>query len=454
MKRLIGVLLLANFILFNSCQKEVSNETSKEVSQGSLQSDISGDCLPKTVAGVYEEGVVLTSANFIEIQVDVANTGSYVITTDSLNGMSFRGTGTFTATGLNTVKLLGKGTPLLAGIQNFTVTYDSTVCIISVSTLPPGGAVPATFTLGGAPNACTGAVLSGDYVVGTPMSIANTVNITINVTVIGTFNITSTSSNGIQFAASGSIGTLGTQIITLTATGTPLAAGNTILQLNGGSSTCNITVTVTATAALSDYFPRTVNSNWSYQFNDVVNDSIYRKVIAPTFTALGNPFNIFMATEDAANGFDSSGYYRKTGGSYYEFIDMGTLWGLGNPLWVEYIFLKDDVTAGTAWQSSAYTGTVDDGSGGTQSITFRLNYKVTQKDVTTVVNTVSYPNTIIVEERVDLQAAPGVWQDASSGLGYYKAYYTRNVGLIKYEYIDPAAAQSWKMELRRYEIKP
>src|SRR6186713_2405773 len=114
-KPLLLLSLLAVIVFFNACQKELSVETGSNPSQGSLQSDVTGDCLPKTVSGIYEAGTVLNgTTNYIEVQVSVASAGSYVVYSDTVNGIFFRATGVFNATGLTTVRLKGSGTPALA----------------------------------------------------------------------------------------------------------------------------------------------------------------------------------------------------------------------------------------------------------------------------------------------------------------------------------------------------
>ena len=251
------------------------------------------------------------------------------------------------------------------------------------------------------------------------------------------------------FSAAGNFTTTGTHTITLNGvtTSMPTTQGVNNLQLTVGTSTCTIPITVNP-APSNDYFPRTVNSNWSYEYNDDPNDTALTKVISPTITAFGIPFNVFMTTYDVSSGFDTSGYYRKSGGDYYEFIDMGTYLGYDNPQWQQYIFLKDNVAVNTTWQSPGFTGNV---SG--VPVTFRLNYKIGQKDVTVNVNGTSYPNTIVVEERFDFFAA-GSWQDITLSTGYYKAYYAKGIGLIQYEYYNPTGALDSWFKLRRYQVLP
>ena len=93
-----------------SCSKEYSQEEgSGDKSSGSLVSETTGECLPKTVNGAYIAGTDLGASNYIEVDVDVTTEGSYTITTDTVNGYYFSGSGEFTNSGVNTVKLFGKG---------------------------------------------------------------------------------------------------------------------------------------------------------------------------------------------------------------------------------------------------------------------------------------------------------------------------------------------------------
>ncbi len=69
------------------------------------------------------------TTNTITVSVNVINTGSYIITTDTVNGYFFRATGIFTTPGVNNVTLRGNGTPFAEGTNNFVVAFDSTFVI-------------------------------------------------------------------------------------------------------------------------------------------------------------------------------------------------------------------------------------------------------------------------------------------------------------------------------------
>lgn len=242
--------LLSLALVFVACQKEYSSESSKTPSTGSLRADGAGDCLPKTVVGSYEEAQVLDpDANYIEIEVDVVTPGSYIISTDTVNGIYFRATGLFTSPGLQTVKLKGNGTPFASAISNFVVSYSGTQCVVAVTIFPVGGGVPAEIVLDGSPNDCIDYTLEGSYITGTALNASNKVILKVNVITPGTYNVSTTLSNGITFSAAGSFLNAGANTITLTGNGTPLITGPTNIPITIGTSSCSFSVDVVGPAA-------------------------------------------------------------------------------------------------------------------------------------------------------------------------------------------------------------
>jgi hypothetical protein len=546
MKKHLIYLLAFGIILLNGCQKELSFETGGSPGEGSLQSDVSGDCLPKSVNGTYIATTALVPAtNTITVQVNVTKTGTYVITTDTVNGYYFRGTGTFTTLGATNITLRGNGTPFASGVNNFIVSYGTSVCDIQVTVLPAGAGGPATFT-----GDCAGITVNGNYVKDVALNSTNTVTLNnINVTAIGTYNITTTF-QGMTFAGSGAFLTTGVQStpITLTGTGTPttpgtntvpvtigsttcsfpvnvqgpavftmtcagitvngtyqagimLTAANTItipitvtsagaysisatadgmtfsasgnltvsstsitltgsgtpttsgtfpLTITFGSATCTCNVTVAA-APTPDYFPRTTNSNWSYEFDDTPDDSLLIKVIPNTINAASQTFNIFMQTADVTAGFDTSGYYNKVSNDYNHWVNLADYFSFDNPQWVAFTFLKDNQAANVTWTTPGYTGTI----GGTP-ITVRIKFTVKQKDVpftlTTSTGTVTYQNTIVIEEHYEAQNG-SLWVSLDGAFGFYKDYYSRNIGWLKDEYYFTSTSTPDNIfEMRRYQV--
>ena len=95
-----------------------------------------GSCTPFAIAGVYTQGIVLDATNTVQIQVNVATLGSYNITTNTIDGVTFSNSGNFTATGVQTIFLNGTGTPINAGLHSFTVTFGTGSCTFTITFLP------------------------------------------------------------------------------------------------------------------------------------------------------------------------------------------------------------------------------------------------------------------------------------------------------------------------------
>ena len=126
-----------------ACQKETSFETGKGfggVAEGSLW-DSSGNCQTAVVNGVYQPGTALTDSNYIWITIVTTTPGSYVVFTDTANGMWFRDSGYFINPGPHTIKLKGYGVPLLALVTNVIIQYNASFCVCAIT---PVGAVPAS----------------------------------------------------------------------------------------------------------------------------------------------------------------------------------------------------------------------------------------------------------------------------------------------------------------------
>lgn len=95
-----------------------------------------GSCTPFTINGTYNQEVALNNSHSIQVQVNVTKTGPYAVTTNTVGGMTFYKTGTFTSTGLQTVLLQGYGTPGYAGNRNFNVNFGASNCTVTVNIIP------------------------------------------------------------------------------------------------------------------------------------------------------------------------------------------------------------------------------------------------------------------------------------------------------------------------------
>ena len=307
---LIAVVTLT---VFTACQKELSFDNGG-VSFGTLKSAATGDCLPSTLYGIYKKDSVLTTDNYIDVQVSVLIPGTFEIRSDTINGYSFRKVGNVGA-GLNTIRLYASGKPLATGTNTFTIKYDSSVCKFNV-TVVAGTAGGAIYTLGGSPGNCSGVTLAGTYQAGTAMTPVNTATMTVSVTVVGTYSVTTTAMNGVTFATSGLFTTQGVQNITLAATGTPAAAGAFNYPVTANSSNCTFSVTYASSGPPAVYTlggaPSSCTGvilNGTYTAGTALTASNYVKINVIVTTP-----GTFSITTTSANGisFSASGVFTST----------------------------------------------------------------------------------------------------------------------------------------------
>ena len=254
----LSVLMISLSVFIFSCQKEVDWGIGNKISVGSLQDDAGGNCLGSSLSGTYKKDTVLTAGNFVNINVDVDSIGTYTIYTDTVNGYFFRASGTFSSTGIQTVKLTGTGKPLAAGTNTFFVKYNGTVCQFSVVVTAGssgGGGGTSVYTID-----CSNAGIVGTYEATIAMTTSNKVTLDVNVTTAGSWNITSSTTNGIVFSGSGTFSATGPQQITLTGNGTPSAAGNFNFTVSNATSSCSFPVTFTAAAVVDWKFTEGSNT--------------------------------------------------------------------------------------------------------------------------------------------------------------------------------------------------
>jgi hypothetical protein len=90
-------------------------------------------CSTPNVQGTYVTGTALSTTNKVNLQVNVTALGSYSVTTPTVGGMTFSGTGNFTTLGPQTITLQGTGTPTTAGSNTIPVTAGNSSCSFPVS---------------------------------------------------------------------------------------------------------------------------------------------------------------------------------------------------------------------------------------------------------------------------------------------------------------------------------
>lgn len=347
------LIITATLFVGLSCQKEYSLEDAAGSAAGTLQKDGFGDCLPSAVNGIYKADSTLGLQNYIDVQVNATSAGAYNISTDTVNGFSFKGFGSFNAIGMNTVRLRGNGKPRAAGFNLFTVKFGNTNCRIEVSVLAAGARV-AAFTVSGAPGNCSGAVINGTYKQGVLLNFNNTVTLSINVTALGNYSIGTSSVNGMFFQTSGSFVTTGAQTITLDGQGTPTAAGNFNIAAGNTPNACTFSVTVSGATNTAAVFTLGGAPN---ACSGIVLTGTYKAGLATSASNTAK-FNVnvttvgtYSITTNALNGvtFSGSGSFAATGAQTI------TLTANGTPAAANSFNYVVTATSGTCTFSVTYT---------------------------------------------------------------------------------------------------
>jgi len=219
------------------------------------------------------------------------------------------------------------------------------------------GGTNATGNLGSSAGTCTPVVISGSYTKGIAMDATNTVLVQVNVATPGNYSISTNLLNGVKFTRTGNFTTAGVQNVLLNAVGIPANSGNQIYSVSFGSSSCNFSLNFATDNASLDYFPTTANSNWTYSLQGgTSNDSIKTVVMAYTPTFGGVEYQSLNTNTIPPKPVSDTQFYRKPGGDYYQYVDFSNVIPFDNPVIGEYIFLKDNVSTGTSWQSPDFSG--------------------------------------------------------------------------------------------------
>lgn len=277
--------IICIFILLASCEKEYSNENGNSPVSGTPLgtssgtavynfSSVSGNCTLPRISGTFAAGTAATIANKIVLQVTVVTAGTYLISTATINGIIFTGSGTFTAAGAQTIQLFASGTPAVAGSFNYIPgTNGCTYAVLFTQ----GNSNSAIFTFPSAASDCNLVTVTGDYIAATTLTSSNTLaGIQVNVTTTGTYYLSTVPNNGISFTASGSFTTTGLQTITLTGSGTPITSGT--FNYSPGNNGCSFTITVLPADALATNYIKCKIDGVATTFNNM---ALFTETITP-----------------------------------------------------------------------------------------------------------------------------------------------------------------------------
>jgi hypothetical protein len=377
MKSRLSFCIILIAVLYYSCQDKYPVNLISPAT-GTLKQDTTGNCLPQQTTGTFIAGKATSDSDFLQITVLVKSAGTYSIRTNTVNGFSFSGSGSFAATGITTVKLRAAGTPITTGVNDFTIQFDTSVCHVSVPVV--SGASAAVYAFDGAPGTCANFILSGAYVKGVPLDTFYKVAVPVKVSTAGSYSISTNTVNGYAFSGKGNFTNTGTQTVYLYAAGTPAVPGTDLFTMNGLNSSCGFLVPVLTAVSVgnTDHFPLTTGSFWNYSDLFNTGDTLSRSVSDSTRT---NGFLYKQITEQPMRGVTADYLYRKNGNDYFEYIsvDKYTASVKFNPkINKDFLFLKEGLNTGDTWTSDEYTGTADFG----QQIYLRYDFTCINNNAT------------------------------------------------------------------------
>jgi hypothetical protein len=238
--------------------------------------------------------------------------------------------------------------------------------------------------------------------------------------------------NGIYFSKSGIATSTGNTRVVLAGAGTPGVVGIYPFTVSFKGSSCTFAVNVyeVATSTNGDYFPTTAASNWTYLSSDPGSssgDTILVTSTGTTANVLSNTYSVF--TQDGGFGLDSA-FYRKGSGNYHTISDIDAA-GITTAITpIEYIILKDNVAAGSTWESPEAAAKID-----TVDVKIKLGLAIAEKNVNILLDNKVYQNVIKVRT-TELILAPGTTSYAP--VISYESWYAKGIGLINI--VAPAPA--------------
>ncbi|MDM1409005.1 hypothetical protein [Myroides sp. DF42-4-2] len=203
------------------------------------------DCAQVRVLGDYMIGMSLKPTNKMVLSVNVTSTGYWSISTNTTNGYSFRGSGTFSATGVQEIELLGTGTPIQSGTDTFGFTTNSDVTTRESCTDIQVQVKEVDYRVD-----CSNVVFTGVYKQDEPTTASHTAKLSVEVRSTGETVLETEEVNGIYFTSGPlSFDGLTTREVVLTAVGTPIQAGTfeyVLKPQTGMEAICSFELTVTS----------------------------------------------------------------------------------------------------------------------------------------------------------------------------------------------------------------
>lgn len=268
---------------------------------------------------------------------------------------------------------------------------------------------------------CQQMIVHGNYVVDSLLTDSNYVFIKVTTSLPGKCKINSDTVNGMWFNDSAYAFSTGVQTIKVKGYGKPILPIATTFNIAFDSTYCQFSPTVLGVPPLrtnTDYFPTTINSNWTY-LDHGVNDTVRTTVSSSYLTdpTTGYSYSLFSSVSST---YSKQSFYRKDGnGSYYQYAPI-----VDSSNAIDFLILKDNVGVGMVWESPEMA---------TQKVGVakaKIHFTMRAVDTTYTLNATVVPHVIKVQED-HMYFIQGVYQTLRTDY----AYYAKNIGLLATDYL-------------------
>jgi hypothetical protein len=419
MKQSLGYAVLICILSIVACQREISWNITSE---GTLQKDSVGNCMPVAVNGSFIVNKPVNDSNFLIITLNITLPGDYSVTTDKINGYSFNAAGSFKDTGSISLKMLCSGMPLLAGTDKFTIRYNGSNCEAFVTVSPDTIAV-ADYTLQDSSGNCISNTVIGSYLEKTMLDTSNKVGISVDVITPGTYSISTDTVNGYSFKASGIFATAGIQTVFLYGNGTPFKTGDDIFTVSANASTCNFPVHVAKAVIVNSqhYFPLTDGSYWTY-INPIKKDTVKRFINGDTLVKN----TTFIRMSETEKNKQQNYYYNFDGMVYTEFTKVdkyNSSFYYDPPIYGSLPFLRESLNPRDSWESDEFKGKASFG----QILFFKYHYNCTDTGLAITVNGFGFKNVNLVEVHPMVKSEFGAYGATNE---VFFLYYAKGIGIV------------------------
>jgi hypothetical protein len=267
--------ILAVLLIFSRCAKEFSFEQAPRA-KGSIA------CGTGIIHGYYNPNETFTDSNYLQITVNFDSPGLFRIYSDTVNGVWFSDTATDSKLGMQIIKLKAYGKPTVFGAGQHVVYFGNSQCTVTAPILQ------AVYSFVQRNSNCGRPVISGEYNMGSPLTVADSVVMQVIVSQPGSYSLQAGPVNGMSFSARGNFSSTGNYPITLKGSGTPLLPGTSNLPVkisSGNSCSFNIPVEIKADTTKID------SSSMYFSF-EVAGDKVYTGTLDSafmlTFSDIGN----------------------------------------------------------------------------------------------------------------------------------------------------------------------